>query len=115
MILYQWTSPPYTSTTSSVLQKKLSECRTQDGKLVKPAILSIIPDFAQNYVPSRVNSEPSSQLTSLYDNTNREMSLAKIQEKAESVYKDMIGHGHHQNKFRLQRKTQIHYVFSSFA
>ena len=81
--------PPLTPAQQAEFYKNLSECRNQDGKLVKPAVLSIIPDFAQNYVPSRVNLDIPSPLTSLYDKTYREMSLAQIQEKAESVYKEI--------------------------
>ena len=56
--------PPLHQHNKQCATKKLSECRTQDGKLVKPAILSIIPDFAQNYVPCRVNLDIPLPLTS---------------------------------------------------
>ena len=67
--------PPLTAEEQSQFYTNLSKCHTQHGKAVKPAVLSIVQNHAQNYVPSAVNLDLPSPLTSLYDNANRDMSL----------------------------------------
>ena len=81
--------PPLTAEEQSQFYTNLSKCHTQNGKAVKPAVLSIVPNHAQNYVPSVVNLDLPSPLTSLYDKVNRDLSLEELQEKAERVFEEI--------------------------
>ena len=81
--------PPLTAEEQSQFYTNLSKCHTQHGKAVKPAVLSIVQNHAQNYVPSVVNLDLPCPLTSLYDNANRDMSLEELQEKAERVFEEI--------------------------
>lgn len=81
--------PPLTAEEQSQFYINLSKCHTQHGKAIKPAVLSIIENHAQNYVPSIVNLDLPPPLTNLYDKANRDLSPGELQEKAQMVFQDI--------------------------
>lgn len=46
--------PPLTPAEQAELYRNLSMCYTQEGKTIKPAVLSIVREYAASYVPKAV-------------------------------------------------------------
>lgn len=77
--------PPFTPQEIAALNKNLSECQTQDGKILKPAFLSVVRGHVSSYVPKVLTLNLPQPLTQLYTKHAREVSLAELQERAETV------------------------------
>ena len=81
--------PPLTAAEQAQFYQNLSQCRTQDGKSCRPAVLSVVPGYATTYVPKAVKLDLPEPLTSLYDKKARDLSLAELQERAEGIFDDL--------------------------
>ncbi|XP_063765902.1 uncharacterized protein LOC134882223 [Eleginops maclovinus] len=49
--------PPLTAAEQTQFYQNLSQCRTQDGKSCRPAVLSVVRGYATSYVPKAVKLE----------------------------------------------------------
>ncbi|KAK7878949.1 hypothetical protein WMY93_034203, partial [Mugilogobius chulae] len=59
--------PPLTAAEQDQLYHNLSQCRTQEGQIIKPVVLSVIREYAASYIPKAVMLDLPQPLTSLYD------------------------------------------------
>ncbi|KAL1276487.1 hypothetical protein QQF64_036110 [Cirrhinus molitorella] len=81
--------PPLTHLEQAQLYSHLSKCCTQDGQIIKPAVLSVVSEYASSYVPKIVMLGLPEPLTTLYDKQAREVSLEVLQDRAEAVFEDI--------------------------
>ncbi|KAL2098424.1 hypothetical protein ACEWY4_007631 [Coilia grayii] len=81
--------PRLTAAEQAQLYYNLSQCRTQDGKLVKPALLSVVNGYATSYVPKSVLLDLPEPLTKLYEKKARDLNLADLQDQAEAIFEDI--------------------------
>ncbi|XP_063738997.1 uncharacterized protein LOC134864141 [Eleginops maclovinus] len=81
--------PPLTAAEQTQFYQNLSQCRTQDGKSCRPAVLSVVRGYATSYVPKAVKLDLPEPLTSLYDKKARDLNLAELQERAEGIFEDL--------------------------
>lgn len=77
--------PPLTHLEQATLYSNLSKSRTQDGQVIKPAVLSVVSEYAASYVPKTVMLGLPELLTTLYDKQAREVSLEVLQDRAEAL------------------------------
>ena len=81
--------PPLTDEEKNSLYAALSKCTSVDKKPVRPAILSVVKGYARQYIPTVVKLNLPDPLTTLYDKTQRLLSLKDLREKCEEVYHDV--------------------------
>lgn len=56
------------------------------GQTIKPAVLSVVSEYAALYVPKTVMLDLPLPLTTLYDKQARESSLEELQGRAETLF-----------------------------
>lgn len=77
--------PALTDLEQAQLYSKLSKSCTQDGQTIKPAVLSVVCEYAASYVPKTVMLDLPQPITTLYDKQARESSLKELQDRAETL------------------------------
>ncbi|XP_055012544.1 uncharacterized protein LOC129409807 [Boleophthalmus pectinirostris] len=82
--------PPLTTAEQAQLYYNLSQCRTQEGQTIKPAVLSVVREYAASYMPKAVKLDIPEPLTNLYDKQARDLSLAELQDRAEALFEGII-------------------------
>ncbi|XP_061926076.1 uncharacterized protein LOC133664977 [Entelurus aequoreus] len=70
--------PPLTPDEQTQLYSRLSKCCRQDGGAVKPAVLSVVRDYASAYVPKTVMLNPPELLTDPSDNQAGDLILEEL-------------------------------------
>lgn len=78
--------PPLTHTEQAQLYNNLSKSCTQEGQIIKPAVLSVVTEYAASYVPKAVMLDLPEPLTNLYDKQARDVNLAELQDRAEALF-----------------------------
>ncbi|KAK7889045.1 hypothetical protein WMY93_024605 [Mugilogobius chulae] len=81
--------PPLTAAEQDQLYHNLSQCRTQEGQIFKPVVLSVIREYAASYIPKAVMLDLPQPLTSLYDKQARDLNLAVLQDRAEALFENI--------------------------
>lgn len=81
--------PPLTAAEQAQLYNNLSQCRTQDGQIVKPVVLSVVKEYAASYVPKAVMLDLPNPLTNLYDKQARNLNLPELQSRAQTLFEDI--------------------------
>ncbi|KAK7880214.1 hypothetical protein WMY93_033122 [Mugilogobius chulae] len=81
--------PPLTAAEQDQLYHNLSQCRTQEGQIIKPVVLSVIREYAASYIPKAVMLDLPQPLTSLYDKQARDLNLAVLQDRAEALFENI--------------------------
>lgn len=78
--------PPLTPAEQAQLYINLSQSCTQEGKPIKPAVLSVVREYAASYEPKAVMLDLPEPLTNLYDKQARDLNLAELQDRAEALF-----------------------------
>ena len=81
--------PPLTTAEQAQLYNNLSQCRTQEEQIIKPVVLSVVKEYAASYVPKAVMLDLPEPLTNLYNKQARDLNLAELQYRAETLFEDI--------------------------
>lgn len=83
------TIPPLTQAERAQLYSNLSKHCTQEGKVIKSAVLSVVREYAESYVPKAVILDLPDPLINLYDKQARDVDLAELEDRAEALFENL--------------------------
>ncbi len=81
--------PSLTPAEQAQLYSDLSKSSTQEGQIVKPAILSVVREYAASYVAKAVMLDLPEPLTNLYNKQARDDNLAQLQGRSETLFEHL--------------------------